>query len=49
MRASLRQALGYYSISTPSAAFFVYGGYIYFDKMGRVVAVLLGALAIHKS
>lgn len=35
------QALGYFSTSTPSAAFFIYGGYIYFDKMGRVAAVLL--------
>lgn len=33
------EALGYFSTSTPSAAFFIYGGYIYFDKMGRVAAV----------
>jgi len=33
------QALAYFSISTPSAAFFVYGGYIYFDRMGRVKGV----------
>ncbi|CAE7944575.1 CML24 [Symbiodinium sp. KB8] len=33
------QALAYFSITTPSSAFFVYGGYIYFDKRGRVVAM----------
>ncbi|CAJ1418600.1 unnamed protein product [Effrenium voratum] len=33
------QALAYFSISTPSCAFFAYGGYIYFDKRGRVVAM----------
>ena len=36
------EALAYFSISTPSSAFFVYGGYIYFDKRGRVVAMCLG-------
>lgn len=34
------QARAYFSITTPSAAFFVYGGFIYFDKVGRVVGVM---------
>lgn len=38
------QALAYFSISTPSAAFFVYGGYVYFDRMGRVKGVFAVSL-----
>ena len=40
--AALLEALAYFSITTPSSAFFVYGGYIYFDKRGRVVAMRPG-------
>lgn len=33
-------AHAYFAITTPSAAFFVYGGFIYFDTLGKVVAVM---------
>ena len=38
------QALAAFSISTPSAAFLVYGGYVYFDRMGRVKGVSLSSI-----
>eukprot|EP00421_Protoceratium_reticulatum_P010864 CAMPEP_0168402168 /NCGR_PEP_ID=MMETSP0228-20121227/23482_1 /TAXON_ID=133427 /ORGANISM="Protoceratium reticulatum, Strain CCCM 535 (=CCMP 1889)" /LENGTH=592 /DNA_ID=CAMNT_0008415747 /DNA_START=20 /DNA_END=1795 /DNA_ORIENTATION=+ len=34
------QARGYFSITTPSAAFFVFGGFIYLDASNKVVAVM---------
>mmetsp|Transcript_55906 Transcript_55906/g.120961 ORF Transcript_55906/g.120961 Transcript_55906/m.120961 type:complete len:644 (+) Transcript_55906:51-1982(+) len=34
------QVRAYFSITTPSAAFFVYGGFVYLDAKGAVVAAL---------
>uniref|UniRef100_A0A7S1SC43 nicotinamidase n=1 Tax=Alexandrium catenella TaxID=2925 RepID=A0A7S1SC43_ALECA len=34
------KARGYFSITTPAAAFFVFGGFIYTDDKGQVVAVM---------
>lgn len=34
------QARAYFSIATPSAAFFIYGGFVYFDAKGSVVGTM---------